>query len=153
MTDIREATVDDIVALLPLTRAFHHAAKFNEYAEWSIQKWDNWLRACIEMDGAVCMVATNGSPVPVGFATAVAVPAYWDPDVIICQETVLWAVPEHRGHGIGTALIEAMAGWGRAQGCASIAIGTQQHMEPKKTAQKYKKLGFELTEKAFARRL
>lgn len=150
---VRTATHDDVGALLPLTRAFHHAAKLDEYAEWSAEKWSSWLTTCIDHDSAQCMVAVNGVEPPVGFATAVAVPSYWDHDIVVCQETVLWAVPERRGTGIGTSLIEAMAEWGRERGCTVMAVGTQQHMEPRKTAERYRKLGFELTEKAFSRRL
>jgi GNAT superfamily N-acetyltransferase len=151
--NIRPATVEDIPSLLPLTRAFHHAAKLNEYAEWSADKWAAWLRACVEHDSGLCAVAVNGGPYPVGFATAVAVPSYWDPDVVVCQETVLWTVPESRGNGVGTSLIQFIEEWARAKGCRVVAVGTQQHMEPKKTAHRYRELGFELTEKAFAKRL
>jgi len=152
-TTIRPATHEDIDSLLPLSRAFHHAARLHEYAAWDPEKWRYWLTRCIDAERGLCLVATNGTNLPVGFTTAVAVPAYWDQDVIACQETVLWVVPEHRGHGVGTSLIESMIAWGKEKGCAVASVGTQQHMAPKKTAYRYRKLGFELTEKAFARRL
>lgn len=150
---IREAREEDIDKLLPMTRAFHHAAQFSEYAEWNKEKWTAWLWTCINNDLGGCLVATNGTDLPVGFATVVASPSYWDPEIVVCQETVLWTVPEYRGNGIGIALIEAIVEWGGAHGCKLVAVGTQQNMAPKKTAIRYKKLGFELKEKAFVRRL
>jgi GNAT superfamily N-acetyltransferase len=151
--NVGEAQTSDIGRIIPMTRAFHHAARLNDYAAWDEGKWSAWLTACIEHDSGLCILATNGSEVPVGFATAVVVPSYWDPDVLVCQETVLWCVPESRGEGVGKAMINAVADWGKAKGCVVMAVGTQQHMEPRKTAVVYKKLGFELVEKAYSRRL
>jgi GNAT superfamily N-acetyltransferase len=150
---VRKATPEDIDKMLPLTRTFHHAAKFSDYSEWNPEKWGNWLSTCIENDSGLCLVATNGTDIPIGLVTAVALPSYWDNDVKVCQETVLFCVPEHRGSGVGTKLVEALAEWGREKNCSVLAVGTQQNMAPKKTGQFYKKLGFELSEKAFARRL
>jgi GNAT superfamily N-acetyltransferase len=153
MTDVRLATIEDIDSLLPLTRAFHHAAGFQKYSEWDANKAAKWLNVCVDHTSATCLVATNGNQVPVGFLTAIMVPAFWDPDIVVCQENLLWVVPEQRQNGVGATLIEKMIAWAEENRCKIVAVSAQQSLQPKKTALMYKKLGFELAEKAFARRI
>ncbi|MDT7798002.1 MAG: hypothetical protein QOI78_1435 [Actinomycetota bacterium] len=43
----------------------------------------------------------------------------------VCYLQDLFTTPEARGHGAGRALIEAVAGWARAQGCARVYWHTQ----------------------------
>jgi GNAT superfamily N-acetyltransferase len=43
----------------------------------------------------------------------------------VCYLQDLFTAPEARGHGAGRALIEAVAGWARVQGCVRVYWHTQ----------------------------
>ncbi|WP_326944039.1 MULTISPECIES: GNAT family N-acetyltransferase [unclassified Amycolatopsis] len=43
----------------------------------------------------------------------------------VCYLQDLFTAPEARGHGVGRALIEAVAGWARARGCVRVYWHTQ----------------------------
>lgn len=43
----------------------------------------------------------------------------------VCYLQDLFTAPEARGHGVGRALIEAVAGWARARGCVGVYWHTQ----------------------------
>lgn len=150
---VRPAEENDIANLLPLTRALHYASFRKDYSDWNVLKWANWLKNCIENDVMMCLMATDEVDLPLGFITAVVFPAYWDNDIISCNETGMWVVPEHRHNGIGTALINGINDWAKDKKCTTLIVGASQAMEPKKTSIWYKKMGFELNERYFARRI
>ena len=55
----------------------------------------------------------------------------------------MWVAPEARGHGIGGALVEAVADWARSQGLKQLALDVVDDNEP--AIALYRRKGFKLT--------
>ena len=73
---------------------------------------DSWARL---MKGELIGLVAERDGVLLGFAHALTHPGTWDPRPL-CYLEDLFVRDEARGHGIGRALIEALADMGRAQG-------------------------------------
>jgi len=57
-----------------------------------------------------------------------------------------WYVePEHRGHGVGRALMQTAEDWARSQGCREMASDTWLDNEPSQRA--HEALGFEVVDR------
>ena len=80
-------------------------------------------------------VAAAASDRPVGFALACVV----DSNAHLDELDVL---PEHGRHGIGTALVETVCAWGRANGFKAITLSTLSHIPW--NAPFYNRLGFRI---------
>lgn len=81
-----------------------------------------------------CLLAHHGHR-PVGFIEVSRRNAaeFCDGGPVVYVEG--WFVrPEHRGRGIGRALIRAAEQWGRERGCGQIASDTQEHNQASRRA-------------------
>jgi len=148
---IRLATKDDLPAMVALTEAFHKAAHLQRFAPWEASKWESWLTDVLASDQATCIVADDEGVV--GMAVAGVMPAYWNNDVKLLREAVLFVDPKHTGKGIGTELIDELVDYAKSTGCQAVSVGTSQAMNPRSLGKLYRKLGFTLEEKAYIRRL
>jgi aminoglycoside 6'-N-acetyltransferase I len=92
------------------------------------------------------LVACSGAGVPVGFVE-LSIRPYAEgcvTDRVAFVEG--WFVqPEHRGRGVGAALMAGAEEWARARQCSELASDTQLGNEASITA--HKALGFEETER------
>jgi ribosomal protein S18 acetylase RimI-like enzyme len=56
----------------------------------------------------------------------------------ICELRHVWVREDHRGQGLGSALVEAAVGEARRRGCACVLLSTYDFQAP----EFYKRLGF-----------
>ena len=61
----------------------------------------------------------------------------------------LFVLPEARGKGIGTALVEAMAAWAKEMDAVQLEVASNSRRE--ETHEFYESIGFEFTHKKFVR--
>lgn len=101
-------------------------------AEWS-RRFDvsNWIRLGREGGSAIVAWSTAGVDMLEGRDDL----------------AVLWDIrvhPEHRGKGIGQAIVEAAEVWAKEKGCNELKVETQDNNVA--ACLFYKKMGFQLTE-------
>jgi aminoglycoside 6'-N-acetyltransferase I len=95
---------------------------------------------------AEVLLACTGSGVPVGFVELSIRPYAEGCETDRVAFVEGWfVVPEHRGKGVGAALMRGAEEWGRARQCTELASDTQSVNEPGMSA--HKALGFEEVER------
>ena len=69
----------------------------------------------------------------------------------VVQLTALVVRPEHRGHGVGRALADAVLAWAAERGADRLVVTTALHRV--EAPEFYERLGFEHTGRRYVRRL
>jgi ribosomal protein S18 acetylase RimI-like enzyme len=82
-----------------------------------------WERLIRKQDGLFCRVAETGGEV-CGFSLSVLHAGTWT-TAPVCYLEDLFVSPEHRGRGIGEALIRDLAGMAKSQGWSRLYWHTQ----------------------------
>ncbi|MBK5228915.1 MAG: GNAT family N-acetyltransferase [Actinobacteria bacterium] len=129
---VREATREDFEELFDVFESVAAEKKWIGQEtpldrEGRISTWNEYL----EVEGSVMLVAEDEGKL-VGMATLKNKgPA--DLGMLVAQDS--------RGHGIGTALLEACIAWARANGHYKITLQTWPHNQPAITL--YERYGFE----------
>jgi len=95
----------------------------------------------LEKDNVICgFIAVESFESPIGNET-------------ICEESLLYILPEHRGIA-GKMLINAATDWGKNKGCDLFKINVAKLASDKyeKTCKLYEKLGFDIIESTYIKR-
>jgi GNAT superfamily N-acetyltransferase len=151
---IREATLDDLEPLMELVKEFHYAANAKRDAlfEDSVRGWAQWIVSCVEDDNKLCLVAEKGDSL-VGFLTAFHGPAFWNGNVTLAAETVLWVSESDRGQGSGGSLLDRFVSWARDKNVNLVSAGANVNLGVKQVSKLLRSRGFQLEEKVFSLRL
>lgn len=142
---IREATVEDIPQLLEYSRNFYAVSGYADYVAYTDEAMEETLRAMMERDDAVVLVAEGG------YALAVCYRMYFSPDMAV-QELLWWVEPEKRGQGTAKALKRGLEAWARSQGAKLVGMSVLQ-TSPEHITESYRRDGYEPAERSFIRRL
>lgn len=118
-SDVRIATTDDCDALGRLLHAFN-----TEYDDVTPgpDALAARLRVLLEGGDTVALLAGDG---PDGVAVLRFRAAIWA-EADECYLAELYVAPEHRGRGLGRALLEGVLGAARSRGCAWIDLDTDE---------------------------
>ena len=139
---IRQATTDDLGALLALLRRFHASTAYGRWLAFSATASERTLRALIEDDDA----SIFGTEDVCGALGMMALPSMFTDDVT-ANEVFWWVDVERRGAGL--ALYRAAMRWAEAKGATMAALiapagSTDVH-------RLYERLGYAPVERAFVR--
>ena len=115
MVELRVATPDDMGVLLDLARAFYDEDGFATTTAELARNFRVLLRA----DDAHVVIATEDGSVS-GFALSTT--AFILESGLVAELQDLYVVPDARGCGIGTRLIEDAAQWARARAAKLLEV-------------------------------
>lgn len=143
---IREATPEDIPALLEMGEEFHRESGWGEWAGYDRESWGASLKEFVASPHWTVLVADKAGLV--GFICGVKMPLYFNRNVSVVQELLWWARPEHRD-GVGRELLDAFH-----QG-ADIGFQTVSRTTPrfKAVERLLRMLGWTPVETTFLKRL
>src|SRR5215510_15781636 len=110
MQQIREATVEDIPALVVLGRDFHGVHPLGQLAPYDGPAVVAFLERCMTTSGSIVLVGEVAGRVA-GLLVATLVPIYFNPAHLTACEICWYVGPEHRQETVGAALYEAFILW------------------------------------------
>lgn len=150
--EVREGTKPDILAIMPMVRAYYAHTWVAKFSPWDFERIGRLvLEHVSDEDKVLLLCFESGSPIPIGFLTAVNIQSFWNEAVSMAHETAMWVAPESKGKGAGTALFSAYQDWAQGQGCDVIVTAAAQSMSPKMTGRLYRKFGFDPVERVYVR--
>lgn len=138
---IREATLDDIPALLEMGRAFADRCDLHSIAPYDETSMAATFRLLIEQDNGILLITDGGA------AGGMVHPAYWNHAHLTGQEFFWWVYPEKRGQGV--RLFKALEQAAKDRGAGSWAMITLDKVEPEKTGRFYERCGYRKSEHSF----
>ncbi len=135
---VREARPDDLGRLVGLLRLL-----FAIEADFGVneQKQRQGL-ALLVLDGRSCVLAAEADGEIIGMCTGQMVISTAEGGPAVLVEDVV-VVPEHRGQGVGRALIDALAEWARARGATRMQLLADRNNPPALAF--YDRLGWQAT--------
>lgn len=151
MTEIREAGIIDMPALLRMGRSFFEQAGLSGLAQWDDASFEATAQMLIASDFGVLLVAESDGH-GVGMAGALIFPAYFNVATFIGQELFWFVEPEHR-FGVGAALIERLEAEARNRGASLFIAGAMAGLRDAAIARLYARRGYRPTEHSFIRAL
>lgn len=125
--DEAERVVEEL--WLPLAASMADLDGYNALAPDAREAAIPYRRDLLAADDALCRVATAGDAW-VGYVQAVASespPVFARGDGVHVEE--LWVEPDHRGEGHATALMDAVAAWGRERGAERVSLSVNADNE------------------------
>lgn len=137
---IREATHEDIPALVDLGRLMHDESPRFRGMAYDPDRVAACMEFCIDSPHGFVRVAEEGGQIVGGFVAGVT-PHYSSPDLVACDIAVFMA-PWARG-GIAVArMAEQYRRWAEAQGATQTLIGVMTGVNVEKTVKLLQRLGW-----------
>lgn len=138
---IREATRDDVSAMVALGRRMHEESPYWSALPFSDERTAATIVQLMAAPGlGVAFVAEHDGQI-VGGAGAVIV-WHWSVAAKIGCELFVFVAPEHRGGSVAARLIRAMDRAVAARGAVRFQVGSSIGLNDERTAQLYERLGF-----------
>ena len=149
---IRPAVEPDIPAIMRMGRAFFDAAGWPEVTSWDDASVELTLRGLIggELAGGLLVAEHDGAPV--GMASFMVFPFYFNHQVTVAQEIFWWVEPAHR-FGIGATLLDAFEDAARARGACVVIVSAVARLRSDVLARFYQRRGYQAAENTFIRKL
>jgi GNAT superfamily N-acetyltransferase len=138
MVSIREAKCDDAAAIAVLLTELGYPASAAEIP--------GRLEVVTAAPGKVFVAEQTGKVIGVGSVTRLTLLHRTEPVALL---SALVVSSEHRGHGVGRALVEASAGQAASWGCTSLELTSRD--ERAGAHRFYAGLGFESPSRKFVR--
>lgn len=136
---IRDATLDDIPALLALGARMHAESPHFLQIAFSAEKLEATLRNVLAAEGGFLVVADVGGQVA-GVMMGLAM-QHWCSDDIVATELALYVEPECRGSLLAARLIRRYLSWAGALGAKIITAGVSTGVNVEQTARLYEAMG------------
>lgn len=145
---IRIATIDDYADLELMCAEFWEHAPYD--VEYKAGSATPFLELCLSH--GLLFVAENDQEI-IGFTAGVTVPLMGNSDVLHGTELAWWVSPQHRGGSAGIKLLMALEGAARELGCVYWSMVFMETSMPEAVRGMYDKLGYELKETSYGKRL
>lgn len=97
---IRDATVDDIPALLDMSRRFFEVSGYRSLTRYDPPSMERTVRCLLSDENGILLVAEPDHGI-VGMAGGMIYPLYFSRSHITGQELFWWVDPGNRGCGLG----------------------------------------------------
>lgn len=136
---IRDATDDDVPALLALGRLMHAESPRFSRLDFSAPRLAGTLRGLIA-GGQFMLVGTSDSGKILGGMAAMLLP-HWCSDDLVATDLALFIAPEARGGLLPARLLSRYVRWARARGAVLIQAGVTTGVETETTARLYERTG------------
>ena len=145
---IRPATKDDYPAIEAGAKRFWEHAPFDvPYKDGSALFYMD-----IAYDHGLLLVAEHDGEI-VGFAAGALAPMMGNNDYLVGSELAWWIEPEHRGGRLGIQLMKSLEAAAAANGCTFWSMIYMESCMPKVIEKMYLKMGYELKETTYGKRL
>ena len=139
---IREATLDDLPALLDMGREFYAASAFDAIG-FNEDTARAMLQVLIGSPTGVLLIAEGG------MAAALVYPFYFNAEHTTAQELFWWVAPQARGGGLGRQLIAALEAAVQARGAKSLSMIALAEIDGPAVAELYRRHGYRASEQSF----
>jgi GNAT superfamily N-acetyltransferase len=146
MTEIREAGLIDMPALLRMGRLFFDQAGLGTLTEWDEASFEATAQMLIASDPGILLVAEEDGH-GVGMAGA-----YFNVNVWVGQELFWFVSPQHR-FGVGASLIARLEEEARGRGASLFIAGAVAGLRDAAIARLYARRGYRPTEYSFIKAL
>lgn len=150
-TIIRDATIDDIPAIVAMGRAFHGEAACSDIVAWDDESAAITARNLIEGDDGILIVATIEGE-SVGMAGGLVHPLYFNHHHRTGQELFWFCPPEHRV-GIGMLMLDRLEGAALRLGAQSWSMIALDTVRPQAIGALYRRRGYRASEHSYIKRL
>lgn len=143
---IRYATMDDIPALLDLTRRISAITRFKQF-EYSPERLASNIAAVIkDKRGVYCfLVAEDAAGVAVGILLGCLERHVFSDEQLVATLMIYAVLPEKRMGGAGLRLLSAFRQWAENRGAFELNAGFSSGIDFNKTDRFMRKLGFQQT--------
>lgn len=145
---IREATTDDIPALIDMGMRFHAGSAYSRLLEPSKPVVAETLRGLIGADTGVAFVDDQDGQI-IGAILGIIVPHFITGEPI-CGELSWWVDENYRGL-TGPRLLKTLEEWAKANNAKKMSV-----IEPlgsPRVGQLYERLGYQMVEKSYMKAL
>ena len=142
---IRVAGVPDVDAIVAMAGPFLNYSHFTEYTE--IELDDIVFGICYLIDNGIIFVAEKEDEI-VGCICGMITNLWFARNTKVAAELGWWVNEEHRGSTASMRLLQAFENWAKEQGVKAITMSDLVIDGQTPTGQIYKKLGYELVERA-----
>lgn len=140
---IRDATLDDLPALLLLGERMHSESPHFSRGTFSAQRLEATLRHVLAGPDNLLAMAIAGGKLA-GVAVGIIVP-HWCSADMIATDLAIYVYPEHRGSMLGACLVKHFKRWGlkakEAGRVTSVQAGVSTGIHTEQTSRLYEALG------------
>lgn len=137
---IREATHDDIPAMLALGEAMHQESRYAVHA-WNTDKVRHLIGALVAGDNGLALVAELEGEIVGGFLGSLS--AHYFTNAMTASDYALFVAPAHRGSSAAAHLVGRFIAWARGHNADMIQIGTTTGVAEDRTVRLFERAGFE----------
>jgi len=140
---IRDATLDDLPALLQLGERMHGESPHFSRGTFSAARLEATLRHVLsDARNLLAMAIVDGQLA--GVAVGIVVP-HWCSTDVVATDLAIYVYPEHRGSMLGAFLVKHFKRWGMAAKASgtvnSVQAGVTTGIHTEQTARLYAALG------------
>lgn len=137
---IRNATPDDIPAIVSLGEAMHAESRYRDPLPWCAPKVTGLLDWLLANDDGLVLVAEAGDRIIGGFLGMVE--DHWCSRARVATDFALYVHPGWRGSSAAARLLGAYGAWARERGAVLVQAGITTGVHVEATSRLYERLGF-----------